>query len=409
MAIQVGDVVCMDYGEAPPVIHARLVLAEVDAGQCEYIILTPDRDVYLEILDGSNPDLHAFHLPGPNGGFPPGVPRAHIYGFAPLGAREYAAFMRAGRLEADAEIARRGGAAVAPPAAPLAALAVNPAPVAGARVWVLGESCGTHKIGEQLTPPPGPPCLGDFGLVQLLDETGTPRVCLMKSMLPEDIPLFCEERIAIARAAEALDGDDRVAADDIRTLSIKYGVNGERRRAFKETVSELSNTEMEDFPLQPRTCLSYLQAISSVAESSYAQHLQWVQNSKIPDGARAVYEDEALSNILDMALTYDGLCVSNLACFELLVRRKQLLAEAHSYNPAQPSYDGSEHWMGNRFKPGGAIVVPALSEYVAKKMHEEAQILKERRKLEENKPKKQPNKPSPKQPPKGGAGASRSS
>ena len=114
-----------------------------------------------------------------------------------------------------------------------------------------------------------------------------------------------------------------------------------------------------------------------------------------------------LSSILDTALTYDGLAVSNLASFELLVRRKQLLAEAHIYNPSHPSYDGSEHWLGSRYKPGGAIIVPALSEHVAKKMHEEAQILKERRKLEENKKSKVPKQP-PKGTPKGGAQAASS-
>ena len=67
----------------------------------------------------------------------------------------------------------------------------------------------------------------------------------------------------------------------------------------------------------------------SVAESSYAQHLAWSQQTKILEGSRALYEDETLSHILDTAITYDCLCVPNLACFELLVRRKQLLAEAH--------------------------------------------------------------------------------
>ena len=88
MAINVGDVVYMDYGEVPQCIHSRLVLAEVDANTFEYIILTPDHDVHLEILDSSNPDLNAFHLAGRGGGLPRQIRMANIYGFAPMTARE---------------------------------------------------------------------------------------------------------------------------------------------------------------------------------------------------------------------------------------------------------------------------------------------------------------------------------
>lgn len=88
---------------------------------------------------------------------------------------------------------------------------------------------------------------------------------------------------------------------------------------------------------------------------------------------------------MDTAICYDCLQVSNLASFELLVRRKQLLAEAHSHNPAAPSYEGADYWMGNKYKHGGAIVVPSLTEHVSKKLQADSQILKERRKLEEAK------------------------
>ena len=36
-------------------------------------------------------------------------------------------------------------------------------------------------------------------------------------------------------------------------------------------------------------------AVSSVAESCYAQHLSWVAQSKIPEGDRAIHEDEVLA------------------------------------------------------------------------------------------------------------------
>ena len=95
--LQPGDVVYVDYGENPTVIHSRLVLAEVDRSQHEFMILTPDQDVYCEILHQSNPDYVGFYLSGANNALPPGVPPAQIYGFRPMTALELSNFLQMGR------------------------------------------------------------------------------------------------------------------------------------------------------------------------------------------------------------------------------------------------------------------------------------------------------------------------
>jgi hypothetical protein len=146
----------------------------------------------------------------------------------------------------------------------------------------------------------------------------------------------------------------------------------------------------------------------TVAESSFGQHLGCVAQSKIPEGDRAIHENEMLSRALDLAVCYDSLNIANLASFELLVRRKQLLAEAHSYSPSQPSYEGADHFLGTSYRPGGAIVVPELTKHVAERMHQESQVLKEKRKqaeLKGNKGKAKPSNPQKPNPGKGGGGA----
>ena len=266
-------------------------------------------------------------------------------------------------------------------------------------------------MGEEVFPPAGFPTMGDYGLMNVNDPRGAPKTAMIKRIKPEDLPTACEELVQVARSTEAVDGDDRSASEDIRTMSVRYSANGDRLRNFKETVAEMQECEMEDFPFQPRTCLEYLRAVGTVAESSVGQHNAWVQQSRIPESSRAVYEDEALSQILDTAISFDCLQVCNLACFELLVRRKQLIAEAHQFNPSNPSYEGAEFWMGSRYKSGGAIVVPALTEHVAKQLQAESQILKERRKLAEAKGTGRgggPGKP-PNAGPKGGPQAAGSS
>ena len=60
--------------------------------------------------------------------------------------------------------------------------------------------------------------------------------------------------------------------------------------------------------------------------------------------------------------------------------------------------------MGSKYRHGGGIVVPALTEHVARKLHADAQIMKEKRKIEESKGRGKSGKPS-KPAPKGAAEA----
>lgn len=370
MAYNPGDVVFLNYGEIPVLHHTRIVLAAVDESTHDYVIVTPDFDVYCEQLHGSNPDLVGITPGDPAGGVPAALAGGNIYGFAPLAADQLARFMNEGRVEAAAERARQG---------------LGPAGGAGANIWVLAEMVAGKKVGEQVHPPAGCPNLAGYGLMNITDSNGSTRACLIKSIQADELDAFCQERVQLARETEALAGDDRSASDDIRTMAVQYTMNGERKRNIKDSIGEMAEVELEDFPYEPRTCHEYLQAVSTVAESCFSQHLAWVQQAGIPSGSRAIFEDEVLSQILDIAISYDALCVCNLASFELLVRRKQLLAEAHSFNPAAPSYEGADYWLGSRYRPGGAIVIPRLTEHVSKKLEADSKILKERRKLEEAK------------------------
>ena len=143
----------------------------------------------------------------------------------------------------------------------------------------------------------------------------------------------------------------------------------------------MASTTTDDFPYEPRTCMEYLKGIQSVSESCHSQHLAWVSQSRVPDGSRAIFQDATLAQILDTAICYDALNVSNLASFELLVRRRQLIAAAHCHNASAPSYDGADYYLGNRYRQGGSILVPALT--VSKKLQADSAIMKERRKLAE--------------------------
>ena len=386
----------LNYGEVPAVYHTRLILDWVEG--LDYTIATPDHDIYTETLDISNPDLVDCVAGLPGGGIPPGINPASVYAFAPMTADALAGLMSAGRVEAGLERARRGivagGAVAAAPAAP----------VAGADVWVLAECWNGMKIGDRVTPVGAVPMLDTMGLTTMGAGTPSAKTVMIKQIKEEDIPGFCEERIQGMRMAEASAGDDKSVADDVRTLEVRYGANGERLRTFRESIKEFQQVEFQDFPLTPRTALDYCRAIVAVSESAVAQHHMWVAAARIPEGDRSVFEDETLARILDTAITYDSLDVSNLCCMELVVRRRQLIADAHSQTPGMPSYLAADHYMGQSYRAGGGIVTPSLTDHVSKQLAAQTAIMKEKRKMEEAKVGKGKNKPNPKAAPKGGGG-----
>ena len=390
--IRSGHLCYVEYQGFPGVVHTRLAIEQVEND--EWLIATPDQDLYVEVLARNNPEFSRFwHVS--DGSLPARVPRNQIYAFQPMSAQQYARLLSRGQALAQTERQRRGVDAANAPAAPAAPDAVPGADAGDGEadsVWVLAEMVSGHKIGEEVVVPATAAKDGDHALIHVISADGHDVTVRATKVRRDDLGAFCEVAINQCRLAESLHGEDTEAAADVRTLSIQYNVNGNRYRQFKKSIDDMRMVEFDDFPLEPRTAADYLQAVGEFAESCYGQHLSWVQTSRIPEGDRSVWEDETLSRAIDLAIRYDCLNIVNLASFELLIRRKQLIAEAHVQSPAAPSYEGSDYYMGVKHRPGGGIVVPALTEYVAKRMHEDSQAIKEKRKLKEAKDGKGPGK-----------------
>ena len=233
---------------------------------------------------------------------------------------ELAIPMQSGRTLAEEELRSRGvggdqGAGVGPMEGARAPVAV----AADSDIWVLYEFVKGRKIGEAVTVPDRAPRLEDRALIRVTDSDGRSVITMAAKMDSADLSGYCEGRIASCRDAEASAGEDKLAGDDVRTMSVKYLANGDRGRNFKDTVKEYVQVEFDDWPLHPRTCQDCLNAICEVAESCYTQHLAWVQQARIPEGDRAIYEDELLSKVIDTAGRYDYLNIVNLASFEMII------------------------------------------------------------------------------------------
>ena len=113
MNLNIGDLAHVDYGEGPPqVVHCRLILDVVDAPGSEFIIGTPDFDVYSEVLDPAvNGDITRVWQGRANGALPAGLRGDRVYGFAPMTMQQLTRLMDQGRAEGQLVRAARGLAA----------------------------------------------------------------------------------------------------------------------------------------------------------------------------------------------------------------------------------------------------------------------------------------------------------
>ena len=80
----------------------RRVLGRVALSVSEYIIATPDHDVYMEDFADNNPDVSAVRWANAWNHVPPGAPAARVYRFAEaLDAAAFAGYTAEAELEAE--------------------------------------------------------------------------------------------------------------------------------------------------------------------------------------------------------------------------------------------------------------------------------------------------------------------
>jgi hypothetical protein len=112
-ALAPGRVAYVNYGQGE--WHQRLVLGHVQG--TNYVVMTPDHDIFVEQLDASNPDLEGFRVQAIGGGHPVGIPPAQVYAFGPLTAEERSQILSEGRDIVDQERGALGLPALPVPAA----------------------------------------------------------------------------------------------------------------------------------------------------------------------------------------------------------------------------------------------------------------------------------------------------
>ena len=231
----------------------------------------------------------------------------------------------------------------------------------------MDEPMGTHDVGDEVALPAGSVGVSDRALIELDGFVAVVRY------LPhgENVPEY------IARRKNML-------ADDPRTISVP---STSAMRSFADAVHEMIEDETANIPLTgPRTAAYFVRSVVSAGHGGLVtRHDRWLRESGVSLGSAIAFEHQLISRALEMAATVDGLDLMNLGVMELLARRMQNIEEAVIENPSQPSFEGSEHYLGVSERKGGAIVAPSLKQHVASELAKEAAILKERRKAREAK------------------------
>ena len=133
----------------------------------------------------------------------------------------------------------------------------------------------------------------------------------------------------------------------------------------------------------PPTALNIAKSLRDQNMTPTSFHEFWVRSADIPRGDRSVYEHECLSRIFESMVCVDQLNCSGLQSMELVVRRMQVIREAHRVSPNAPDYSSADYFMGWRYKKQSQGIDSGLAAHVAAELKNAAAIQKEARKARE--------------------------
>ena len=403
-AMHSGEIAYLRYHGDPGVVHTRVIVGQVQDD--EYMIITPDYDIYVEELAMHNPDL-AYLWRSPDGRVPRGLPGHQIYGFAPMTAAEYARLMQAGRAELDAELARRGlagpGAAVVPAAAGGAAAVVAPV-VAGGVAGPAGGGVAAAVVRAAAgASGPGAGDLSGQGLVWVAAEStggfvyGEPVVGVAAAQadgartvhtLGDGSQIFC---MCISEGG-VVNFNNRPSACDRRILEVRFNALGSPERPLSEVVAASKEYDMKWKMVGPRTtlwCLSYLSVEGLGFE---AHHERFRQLCKVDAGAWGIQEHFQVSMFLRQLVQVDQLDACNSYGIELMFRRVQTIEYAHSERARENesrSVGGKlsleeQYTFGSLVRQAGTLMIcPSLLEHVKSEVEKDVQLSKNMRKARE--------------------------
>ncbi|CAK0839371.1 unnamed protein product, partial [Prorocentrum cordatum] len=180
------------------------------------------------------------------------------------------------------------------------------------------------EVGSRVLPPPTPD-----GWQVVWSTGGTPRKTLLGNLNVDEFAV-CDVGALAVKGSEVLllrrsSGVDDDLDSDARVLSIVQSPSGERRRPFKDSVREMTETSWPAWPiLGPRTARWCLDFIAEQDTHPRARHTKWRHEAGVGGQDIGCQDHELAMRMIELAVVYDQLNITELASFELLLRRAQL-------------------------------------------------------------------------------------
>lgn len=368
------------------VIHERWVVAHVQDE--DYVVVTPDEDVYTETLSVLNPDVRSFRLRDARGRLPAGVPAGVVYALPAWGAGDRTRLEALGQAEAVAEKARRGvpgGQPVVAPVVPVPAQAGGVTSEAtgedvppgasglpsGTAVWVAAETAGGYKFGAVVS---GVVAAAVGGAKTIHSSNG--------------VDVFCQ--CIDSSGIEAFNA--KPCESDIRIVKIKMNAVGTPERPLADIVAETKEYKVAWKISGPRTarwCLNYLVIEGFGFE---AHHERFRQLCKLEVTTWGVMEHFQLSMILRQLIQVDMLNGYNNLGIELMFRRLQTIEYAHSEKAREMESKAvggklsleEQMTFGSLVRQAGTLMIaPTLLEHVKLEVEKDVQLQKNIRKARE--------------------------
>lgn len=383
MALSEGTRVFLCYDLPPPILwHERYVLATCACGRGWHIILTPDEDVYPELISLENDDIIGFRVAhGP--GLPHGLTDANTYRIRQLPGAVAMQQMMADARHAAAALAYPPGAGphVAAPAAAAPQAGAAGAPDENA-VWVLVETDGERRRGDTIMLDGSEMIQGEVGL-----KTFEGKWAAIRKLRKEDLEKY----------------PGREASADARLLGLEFQGLSREQRIWRDVAKDCQQEALQDWNVPgPRTSQWCVQYLNRKSGGPPDHHKWWVSTNGLQADSWGVAEHENLMKVVDRLGRYDGLDLANLAGVELLFRRLQLI---EYFWPEKGPGGGKGHGKGKEQKDkksedlsyraeaavftgthreyGNVMISPDLLEYVSKEIETDASIMKQVRKARE--------------------------
>lgn len=373
----VNRFVLVQYDVAgPPLWHERMVIYHLIGD--EYVVATPDNDVYVEELSLLSSDLRAIRVKPNQAVLPADINPGEVYALPALGA-DAVANLRAEGLQvlqlerASRGLARDGGGAAGAVVANVAAGSSSDPPLVPDQLyWVSAEGADEIKYGDRVQ---------GVGAVAVEGDKAI-------HVLPNGKSLF----VQCVKGSNIDMFKLKPGGWDYRTTSIEKDAMGKNENNMKEVSRKSEEVKLEWNLPGPRTskwCMSYL-IIENLGFEGH--HERFRQLCKLDSGSWGIQEHYQLTMTVKCAVQSDQLNPYNNLFCEVIFRRLQTIEYAYMERAREQeaklvggklSLEEQSTFGGITRAASTLMVCPELLEHVKGEVERDAQLAKNLRKARE--------------------------